>query len=76
MLQNYFFGKSLGHLLTKEKLLPTDKRRSIVNTIVDFMFEIFGDEPTYTQKLVTAQAAIIEFPGLEFNGEDKMVRWF
>lgn len=67
MIQNYFFGKSLGHLLTKEKLIVPEKRRLIVNTIVDFMLEIFGADLTYTQKVVTAQAAVIEFPGLEFK---------
>lgn len=67
MIQNYFFGKSLGHLLTKEKLIVLEKRKLIVNTIVDFMLEIFGAELTYTQKVVTAQAVVIEFPGLEFK---------
>lgn len=54
MLQNYFLSKSLAHLLTKDRLLPNEKRRNIVNTIVDFMLEIYDTELTYAQKAVTA----------------------
>lgn len=76
MLHNYFLSKSLENLLTKDQNLPTDKRRSIVNAIVDFMLEIFGYQLTYAQKVVTAQAAVIEFPGLEFkNGSDPTVKF-
>lgn len=67
MLQNYFLSKSLGHLLTKDNLIPNEKRKQIVNTIVDFMLEIFGTDLTYAQKVITAQATVIEFPGLEFK---------
>lgn len=74
MLQNYFLGKSLGHLLTKDRILPVEKRRNIVNTIVDFMLEIYGNEHTYAQKAITAQAAVIEFPGLEFSGGNPTVK--
>lgn len=74
MLQNYFLSKSLAHLITKDRLLPPEKRKNIVNTIVDFMLEIFGTELTYAQKIVTAQAAIIEFPGLEFKDGNPTVK--
>lgn len=67
MLQNYFLSKSLGHLLTKDSLIPNERRKQIVNTIVDFMLEIFGHDLTYAQKVITAQAAVIEFPSLEFK---------
>lgn len=73
MIENYFFAKSLGNLLTKDKLLPIEKRKDIVNTIVDFMLEFFGADLTYAQKLVTAQAAVIEFPGLEFTNGNPTV---
>lgn len=76
MLQNYFLGKSLAHLLTKEKIIPAEKRRSIVNTIVDFMLETFGNELTYAQKIVTAQSAVIEFPGLEFTDGNPTVKFW
>lgn len=67
MLQNYFLGKNLGNLLTKEPLIPTEKRKKIINTIVEFMLETFGNELNYSLKIVVAQAAVIEFPGLEFK---------
>lgn len=73
MIQNYFFGKSLGHLLTKEKVLNAAKRKHIVNAIVDFMIEIYGTDVTYTQKVVIAQAAVIEFPGLEYAAGNSTV---
>lgn len=73
MLRSYFFDKSVEHFLTKNKVLTKEQRNSIVNTIVDFILEVFGNEPTHTQKALTAQAAIIEFPGLEFNGGDATV---
>lgn len=73
MIQNYFFGKSLGHLLTKEKILNSAKRKLIVNTIVDFMVEIYGADVAYTQKVVVAQAAVIEFPGLAYEDGNSTV---
>lgn len=75
MLRNYFFAKSLAHLLTKDRLLLPEKRKNIVNTIVDFMLEIFGTELTHAQKIVTAQAAIAEFPGLEFTEGNPTVKF-
>lgn len=75
MIRNYFLGKSLAHLLTKEKLISREKRKQIVNTVVDFMLEIFGYELTYAQKIVTAQATVIEFPGLEFKDGDPTVKY-
>lgn len=74
MLRSYFFDKNVEHLLTKNKLLSKEQRNSIVNIIVDFILEVFGNEATHTQKVLTAQAAIIEFPGLEFKEGDGTVR--
>lgn len=77
MLQSYFFDKNAGHLLTKNNLLRPAQRKAIVNTIVDFMLEVFGNEPTNVQKILTAQAAIIEFPGLKFTeGEGNVSNFF
>lgn len=76
MLQNYFLGKSLANLLTKEKIIPSEKRKKIVSTIVDFILEIFGTEVTYAEKMITAQAAVFEFPGLEFKGGNPTVKFW
>lgn len=73
MLQTYFHDKNVSHLLTKNKLLSVEQRKAIVNMIVDFILEVFGYEPTYVQKIITAQAAIVEFPGLEFVGGEGTV---
>lgn len=75
MIENHFFSKSLGHLLTKERLLTPEKRKTIVNTIVDFILEIFSVDVTYAQKVVTSQAAIIVFPGLEFRDGNPTVKF-
>lgn len=76
MLRTYFFDRNFAHLLTKNKLLPVEQRKKIVNVIVDFILESFGMEPTFVQKVITAQAAIVEFPGLEFTEGEGTVSIF
>lgn len=72
MLENYFHSKGNGALLSlsSEKELKADQRKAVVNVIVDFIFESFGNDPTRMQKSMTAQAAILLFIGLKYNGED------
>lgn len=70
MLESYFHSKGNGAFLSSEKVLTPNQRKSIVNCIVDFIFESFGNDPTRMQKANTAQAAIILFPGLEYVGGD------
>lgn len=72
MLESYFFQKNLGHLITKSKTLTALQRKHIVNVIADFILDVFGS-PSYTQKLITAQAAIVAFPGLEYVGGEGTV---
>lgn len=70
MLETYFHTKGNGALLSLTKVLTPDQRKTIVNAIVDFIFESFGNDPTRMQKVMTAQAAIILFPALEYVGAD------
>lgn len=76
MLENFFWQKNANDSIVKEKILSVDQRKNIVNTVVDFIIEAFGNEPTTVQKIITAQAAIVLCPGLEFREGESTVRIF
>lgn len=73
MIENYFWAKNKEQYLTKELRLTNSQRINIVNTLVDFLVEIFGINATTVQKTITAVAAIVLFPGLEFKDGESTV---
>lgn len=72
MLESYFWEKNRGCLITKNRNFTSHQRIEIVNTIVDFLLEIFVN-PSVVQKTLTAQAAVIAFPRLEFTAGEATV---
>lgn len=60
--------------LIKEPKLTNSQRIQIVHTLVDFLIEIFGVNASTVQKTITAVAAIVLFPGLEFKDGESTVR--
>lgn len=73
MIESYFWSKNAGQFLIKNMKLTVNQRTNIVNTIVDFMIQTFGINVTSVQKTLTAAAAVILFPGLEFKGGEGTV---
>lgn len=47
--------------------IDTKTRQEIVRIVVDYIIEQFGTKPTYSQKNMTAKAAILAFPRLTFR---------
>lgn len=73
MIENYFWAKNLEQYIIKGRKLTNSQRINIVNTLVDFLFETFGVNPSAVQKAITAAAAIVLFPGLEFKDGESTV---
>lgn len=73
MIESYFWSKNAGQFLVKNVKLTVNQRTNIVNTIVDFMIQTFGINVTSVQKTLTAAAAVMLFPGLEFKGGESTV---
>lgn len=73
MIENYFWAKNADNHLIKDRKLTPNQRNNIVNTLVDFMFESFGTEPSPVQKTITAAAAVTLFPGLDFKDGESTV---
>lgn len=63
MIENYFWQKNLGDLLSlkKEKILNDKQRRKIIGLIVDFMIESYGLDITLLERCVTAFATVTLF---------------
>lgn len=69
MIENYFWQKNLGDLLSlkKEKILNDKQRRKIIGLIVDFMIESYGLDITLLERCVTAFATVTLFPALKYK---------
>lgn len=73
MIESYFWAKGSEKFLINSRSLSTPQRTNIVNVIVDFMVESFGIDATPVQRAITAAAAVVLFPGLEFRDGDSTV---
>lgn len=71
MLENYFWHKNAGNLLSfknKQTIDDSKQKRDIIHLVVDFMLESFGTDISLFQKCMTAFATVTLFPALKYKG--------
>lgn len=71
MLENYFWQKNAGNLLSlksKQTIEDSKQKREIINLVVDYMLESFGTDISIFQKCMTAFATVTLFPALKYKG--------
>lgn len=70
MIENYFWQKNAGNLLSLKNKQNIDQtqRRKIIKLVVDYMVECYSLDVSFLQKCITAFALVTLFPALKYKG--------